>query len=797
MDLDFLRKTDIEEQTAEDLTATLAAKTFPPDGLNLFKYARWLIYVLVFSTPLFLLPWTSEVLELNKQLLIFVLSSIGLILYLVQTIRTGRLVIRKSFLNYAVLVFLAAVLLVSLFSDFKYQSLFGGFGAGFYESFVSTAGLAIFFFLVVNIFGFSGDSTKEDARKLLNIFGLSLFAVLILGVLQILGIPVFKTFGISAKFFNTVGTFNSFGIMAAALLTLCSSKAVFQKGFLSYFRLPALFLAFFTLLILNWWVIWLIAISGLIFVLISNSISDWRMSNYFWPAALVILAAIFLFFNFNLAGLLGIKPPVEVSPSFRASFEIAKKVLASDPLFGVGPENFQLAYDFHRPQLINNTIFWNVKFSESASEAFNSAISLGLVGFAAFLLLISAGFKEGVKNHKLLPIFAVLVSAWVLYPFNLTIGFSFWLLLGVIALAASKSSDELEINLEKSPRFSVFASVSFVGILLLVLTSFYFMGLRYAANIQFVKALSESDIEKQTRLLTSAVNLNRNEDMHLRETANFIVARVNQGMANFRNIKNEADRESAVSRIQNFSAAAINLMEDLTRRHGRDSRNWLVRALVFENLINIVDGSDKWAVKMYEEYLKLSPKDPEPYLRIGNINFAGADFLRQLNRADLRNQVSTGLKLAEENYLKAIELKPNYILAIYNLGVVYERQGRVKEAIGQLELIKQANPSDANLAFQLGLLYYRDNQKTKSFNELGRATSIFPDFSNARWYLALLYEERGELDSALGQLYKVEKLNPDNATLMAKIDQLEAGKRLIPPQKVTGVKPLEEKSRNQ
>ncbi len=764
---------------------------------DLLKYIRGLVYVLVFSTPLFFLPWTSELLEFNKQLLVFALSGIGLILYLVQTVRTGRLAVRKSFLNYAVLMFLAAVLLVSLFSDFKYRSVFGGFGAGFYQSFITAAGFAVFFFLVLNAFGFSDNSAKKDAQKLLNVFGLSLFALLILGVLQIFGIPVFKTFGISGRFFNTVGTFNSFGIMAAALLVLCLSKALFQKGFLGYFRLPASFLAFFILLVLNWWVIWIIAVSGLIFVLISNSVSDWRMANFFWPASLIITAGIFMFFNFSLAGVLGISPPVEISPSFRASFDIAKKVLAVDPLFGVGPENFQLAYDFFKPQGINNTIFWNVQFQESASAALTSSSFLGLVGFAAFLLLLFAGLREGIKNHKLLPLFAVFAAAWALYPFNLAIGFSFWFLLGIMVLASSKSSDELEINLEESPRLSVFASVSFVGILLLILTGFYFMGLRYVANIQFARALSGGDIEKQTGFLVRAVNLNRDEDMYLRETANFLTARVGRELADLNGVKNEADRSVASGRIKNFSAAAVNLTEELTRRHGRDSRNWLARALIFENLINVVDGSDKWAVKMYEEYLKLSPKDPDPYLKIGNINFAAADFLRQLGRADLQNQVSAGLKLAEENYRKAIELKPNYILAIYNLGVVYERQGRVKDAIGQLELIKQANPSDANLAFQLGLLYYRDGQKTKSFNELARAVSIFPDFSNARWYLALLYEERGELDSALAQLYEVEKLNPDNQILKTKISQLEKGSRLIPPQKVTGVRPLEEKSRSQ
>jgi len=56
----------------------------------------------------------------------------------------------------------------------------------------------------------------------------------------------------------------------------------------------------------------------------------------------------------------------------------------------------------------------------------------------------------------------------------------------------------------------------------------------------------------------------------------------------------------------------------------------------------------------------------------------------------------------------------------------------------------------------------------------------------------LLYEERGEIDKALEELRKVEKLNPDNEILKNKIKELEEGKRSIPPQSVTGIKPLEQ-----
>ena len=115
----------------------------------------------------------------------------------------------------------------------------------------------------------------------------------------------------------------------------------------------------------------------------------------------------------------------------------------------------------------------------------------------------------------------------------------------------------------------------------------------------------------------------------------------------------------------------------------------------------------------------------------------------------------------------------------------------MKDAVRQLEMTKNTDPLDPNVAFQLGLLYYRDNQKDKFLRELQRAVTIFPDFSNARWYLALFHEERGDLDSALDELYKIEELNPDNEILAGKIRDLERGRRTLPPQKVTGIRPLE------
>ncbi len=792
MDFNFLKENQLEEQLneIEEQTAELTAVSFSEEGPGLLRYARFLVYILVFLVPLFFLPWTSEILEFNKQFLIFVLGVVGLILYLSQVIRTGHLVIKKSIANYAALVFIATSALASIFSDLRYQSIFGGFNAGFSQSFISSAGFAVFFFLVLNVFGIQKDSLKKDISKLLTIFGFSLFLTLILGGLEMFRVPLFELVGITQGVFNTAGTFNSLGILAALLLVISFYEFDDDFKYLKYIKLPAALVSLLVLAILNWWILWVAGIAGLVLVLVSRSLKNWKILNYFWPLAIILVAVVFILLNFNISDNLKTSQPVEIAPSFKASFGISRGALTKDPLFGVGPENFSLAYDLYKPLSINNTVFWNLRFSEATSEMFNALTSYGIVGFLAVILLFGAGFKLGRKNYGLLSVFAVLAAAWVLYPYNMTLSFSFWLLLGLIALGASREDDKLVIALEKSPKHSLITSVSFVSLLILAVVGFYFVTLRFMANLKFASAFSVPETDKQIQLVTEAINLDKNEDLYSRSLAGLLSAKINRETQNLNGASTE-ERQNILGRIQNFSASAINLSTGTTARHPNNLLNWSSRASVYENLIGVVDGSADWAVKMYEEYSKVSPRDPVPFLKIGNIYLSQADFMRQVNPAAFKNQIAQSLNSAEENYLKAVSLKPNYVLAIYSLGVVYERQGRIKDTITQLELTKSANPLDANIALQLGLLYYRNNQKDKSFAELQRAITIFSDFSNARWYLALVYEERGQIDEALRELGKIRVLNPDNEILLNKIKELEEGKRSIPPGRVTGIQPLE------
>src|SRR5258708_38319046 len=52
---------------------------------------RWTLLVGVFILPLLFLPWTTGILELNKQLALMVVAGVGLIAWLLSLVSTGHL----------------------------------------------------------------------------------------------------------------------------------------------------------------------------------------------------------------------------------------------------------------------------------------------------------------------------------------------------------------------------------------------------------------------------------------------------------------------------------------------------------------------------------------------------------------------------------------------------------------------------------------------------------------------------------------------------------------------------------
>jgi len=255
------------------------------------------------------------------------------------------------------------------------------------------------------------------------------------------------------------------------------------------------------------------------------------------------------------------------------------------------------------------------------------------------------------------------------------------------------------------------------------------------------------------------------------------------------NTKAAPDDTQKNNRVQNYLSSAVALAQRATQVDPNEANNWANLGNVYQNLMQLVDGTDALAETAYLKASELRPGDPFFHNRIGSMYLVRADLLRQ---QQLGSQANAALLKAEDAFKQAIELSSNFGLAIYNLGSVYERQGRINEAVKQLETVAPFNANQPGLAFELGLLYYRANQKDKALGQLQRAVVLSPDYANARWYLALLYEERKELDQAIGQLERILSIevNKDNEVVIQKLEELKAGRVSIPPGNVLDQQPL-------
>lgn len=79
---------------------------------------------------------------------------------------------------------------------------------------------------------------------------------------------------------------------------------------------------------------------------------------------------------------------------------------------------------------------------------------------------------------------------------------------------------------------------------------------------------------------------------------------------------------------------------------------------------------------------------------------------------------------AEQNYLEALEMKPDYPRALYGLGRVYLETGDIRKAIRQLERAVDNAPEAAPFYMELGRAYTRNHQYNKAVQTYKKAAAI-------------------------------------------------------------------------
>jgi tetratricopeptide (TPR) repeat protein len=774
------------------------AVEFPRLARTLGAIVDLCVYLAVALIPLFFLPFTLDILELNKQTLLAILCGVGVIAWLGQAMASRTISFTRSWLHLVVIAFLSGYVFTGIFSQDRYLSFVGNFGQ-MQWAVLSIVCFVIFYLLVANVVK---GTTK--LYHLLLAFLASCTLAGLCGLLHMMGLSVLGllTDVAKAKTFNTVGTVNSLGvfmtvplILAASLTVLGCKDTACVLGKEGKKSVAAKLLVWISLavslavaVVVDYWVVWASILFGTALLIVIPLLRSRRLDRpmkIVVPAALVIVSVFLLLFRtpFNL------ELPSEVSPSPSASWQITRQTLQDMPLFGSGPGTWIFDYAKYRQASVNLSQFWTIRFERGLSTILTLPAMIGLVGMALWLILIISAVVKSAshlvleRNDDAWQAYLTVFTAWAtavftafLYNYNFSHHFVFWLLLALLASLVTRGSFVWDAR--RPGWTSALISVAFLFACVALISGMWLSGQRLVADTAYAAAVSEyragKPIQSSIDRLETAMTLNPWNDAYYRNASQAYLIRAS------RELQGPADADRA-KKVNASVTTAVERAKRATELSPANVDNFANFALVLQAIASFTRGADERAIQMYQEASTREPNNPAFMTEIGKLHILRSDAYRQLIqstdenvRKDAETNVRAELDKAADSLNQAIQAKPDYAPAHYNLGLVYERQGNVRDAIAKLEQVLSTDNKNVGVAFQLGILYYRNEEKEKSQNVFEQLIAFDPNYTNARWYLSSIYEEQGRYADAIAQVEKILELNPGNTSVEERLTALKA-----------------------
>lgn len=214
-------------------------------------------------------------------------------------------------------------------------------------------------------------------------------------------------------FFTLLGSTTELGLLAAVAVVafLFTFEYFHHSRYVRLFAALFLLVGFFVLAVVHSWSLWFIVLLGSVAVFVRTILMLSREENSglsfdrFPIASLVsiFVAVPFVIQNGLMAGLVtrlfGL-PFSESLPNLVSTLNILGHSLLVDPLFGVGPGHFTLAWFRYMSPTDIFGPYWAVAFDTGFSFLTTLGITHGFVGLAAFVAFLGTFVKTLYKNSR-------------------------------------------------------------------------------------------------------------------------------------------------------------------------------------------------------------------------------------------------------------------------------------------------------------------------------------------------------------------------------------------------------------
>jgi len=741
-----------------------------------YKLAQWSILLLVFLLPFWFLPTTLVPVEFNKVLLVSALVIASFIFYLTHAILRAKITV----VSHRVLLFFIATLLFwflsSIFSGIGPQSIFG-VGAettSFFNVFI----LFLLSWLIAVLF-----SDTVSLKKLFFFFsaGFVVFALFI--IFSIFGLGKFLGGVFVNQNFNTIGSWNSIGLASGFFLMMIYAFLAQGSDGKKRWILGVLFAIFlFIMAVISFPLSW--AFLGF-FALVYLSYAIWRRHVDGFALLLSILLLSLSVFGFTfksvVPNILSVSSPVEVGVSHGATFRVVKDALKDNIIFGNGPTSFRYIWDSYKPADVNRTVFWASRFDAGSSYLLSLLGEVGMVawilflGFLAYLWYLGLNLVSVVAKKENLFLssfflFSYTVLMWMFFPVGYTLlvfGFlSIGFLLASLRIGGLIKVYDILIFGEGSMGFV--SAMAMVLLMIAGIFGFYVAGSKYVGQVLFsqaAKAFSENNLDLAEKKLVSASRVDSRNSVYM------------NSFSQIYNIKSQLvlqDRATPAellnSRFKDALDGSIATAQEAIRLSPMDFENYRSLGNIYRFLVSInAEGSRDAAIVQFDEALKRSPKNPSLFRDKALVYISEA-----VNKKD-----NSLLDMAQKELEKAIELKPDYAAAHFLLAQIFDAKGDSAGAIKGGEAAALISPNDVGTLFQLGLLYHKANRLKDAEIVLKRTVSINPNYSNARYFLGLIYDKTKRKNDAIAEFEKISTLNPGNEEIEKILSNLNSGKSAL------------------
>jgi tetratricopeptide (TPR) repeat protein len=142
--------------------------------------------------------------------------------------------------------------------------------------------------------------------------------------------------------------------------------------------------------------------------------------------------------------------------------------------------------------------------------------------------------------------------------------------------------------------------------------------------------------------------------------------------------------------------------------------------------------------------------------------------------------ISTDKESAKGLLLKALDIKPASVAILSKLGFIYLRDNNYAQAIDAYQKVAELEPQQPNAFFNLGYIYAVTEDYARAKEMYARVVQLEPAFiDEALFNLAMVQEQLGERRQCLKSLKQAIKINPDNASALAYLNQIKDQKEQI------------------